>query len=120
MDNKSIEKISEVGGKALNRLNKENVRLWILVAALIAMVAASFSYNFYCTVKMNEKLQEINQKVESISTETYEAIIAAFDNISGSYTEETTTTVTQDSGEGDGNNVFQAGENAQYTERSDE
>ena len=31
----------------------------------------------------------------------------------------TTETIEQDTGEGNGNNVYQAGENAQYTEGSD-
>lgn len=36
------------------------------------------------------------------------------------YTETTTTTVTQDTGEGSGNNVYQAGENANYTQGNSE
>lgn len=36
------------------------------------------------------------------------------------YTETTTTTVTQDTGEGSGNNVYQAGENANYIQGNSE
>lgn len=36
------------------------------------------------------------------------------------YTETTTTTVTQDTGEGSGNNVYQAGENASYIQGNSE
>jgi flagellar basal body-associated protein FliL len=100
MDNdnsKILEQQTHGESTALNRITldlleqkkKENFRLWIIIFALIVVNLLEVGAFFWY-----ESTMEV--------TETT-----------------TTTTVEQDTGEGEGNNVYQSGEQAQYHEKGD-
>lgn len=94
---KLVEKQTFEESTALNKITldlleqkkKENLRLWIVILALIVVNLIEVSLFFWYESQFE-------------TTETL-----------------TTTTVEQDTGEGTGNNVYQSGEHAQYTEGGD-
>lgn len=88
--------------KLLARHERENKRLWGVIMALIICIVIIVG----CMVWTAKNAQNIAD----------EAIWKALNTA----TEVTTTTVTQDTGEGHGNNVYQAGEHATYSEGQDE
>lgn len=73
----------------LNQKKKEHFRLWIVILALILVNLIEVAVFIW-----------YESQIETVETTT-------------------TTTVEQDTGEGEGNNVYQAGEHAQYQEGSD-
>lgn len=91
-DSQTLEECQALNRIALDLLaqkKKEHMRLWIVILALILV-----------------NLIEVGLFVWYESTmETTETV--------------TTTTVEQDTGEGGGNNVYQAGEHAQYQQGGD-
>lgn len=97
MDKSIIEKQTHDESTALNKITidlleqkkKENFRLWIVILALIA-------------VNLLEVAAFVWYESQFEVTETT-----------------TTTTVEQDTGTGEGNNVYQSGEQAQYNEKGD-
>lgn len=74
----------------LEQKKKENFRLWIVILALILVNLVEVGIFFW-----------------------YESQFETVDTVTE------TTTVEQDAGEGNGNNVYQAGEHAQYNEGGD-
>ena len=73
----------------LNQKKKEHFRLWIVILALILVNLIEVAVFIW-----------YENQIETVETTT-------------------TTTVEQDTGEGEGNNVYQAGEHAQYQEGGD-
>lgn len=83
--------LNKIAIDLLNQRKKDHLRLWIVIIALIIVNLIEV-----CVFVWYESQFEI------VETETT-----------------TTTTVDQDTGSGTGNNVYQAGEHAQYTEDGD-
>lgn len=95
MEKNTIEKQNYVESTALNQITldlldqkkKENFRLWIVILALIVVNLIEVGFFVW-----------------------YESQFEATETTA-------TTTIEQDTGEGDGNNVYQSGEQAQYYEK---
>lgn len=83
--------LNQIAIDLLNQRKKDHLRLWIVIIALILVNLIEV-----CVFVWYESQFEI------VETETT-----------------TTTTVDQDTGSGSGNNVYQAGEHAQYSEDGD-
>lgn len=81
--------LNKIALDLLNQKKKEHLRLWIVILALILVNLIEVGIFIWYESQMEV-------------TETTE-----------------TTTVEQDTGEGNGNNVYQAGEHANYNERGD-
>lgn len=96
-DKKLVEKQTFEESTALNKITldlleqrkKENLRLWIVILALIIVNLVEVGLFFW-----------YESQFETETTTT-------------------TTTVEQDTGEGSGNNIYQSGEQAQYNEGGD-
>lgn len=87
--------------------DRQNRRLWVAVLALAGTLVITAG----CMVWAVTNAQRIAN----------EAMLNALNSVAEiGVTEETTTTVTQDTGEGSGNNVYQAGEYAEYAEGNSE
>ena len=78
----------------LTQKKKEHLRLWIIILALILINLLEVSLFIW---------YESNMEVSEVTTTTTTS----------------TTTVEQDTGEGNGNNIYQSGEYAQYQEGGD-
>lgn len=82
--------LNKIAIDLLNQKKKNHLRLWIIIIALIVVNLAEVCIFIWYESQM--------ETVETVTT---------------------TTTVDQDTGEGTGNNVYQAGEHAQYSEGGD-
>lgn len=82
--------LNKIAIDLLNQKKKDHLRLWIIIIALIVVNLAEVCIFIWYESQM--------ETVETVTT---------------------TTTVDQDTGEGAGNNVYQAGEHAQYSEDGD-
>jgi len=82
--------LNKIAIDLLNQKKKDHLRLWIIIIALI-----------------------IVNLIEVCIFIWYESQMETMETVT------TTTTVDQDTGEGTGNNVYQAGEHAQYSEDGD-
>ena len=87
--------------------DRQNRRLWVAVLAL----AGSLVITAGCMVWAVLNAQNLANEAMSNALNSVAEI---------GVTEETITTVTQDTGEGSGNNVYQAGEYAEYAEGNSE
>lgn len=86
--------------------DRQNRRLWVAVLALAAALLVSAGCMIWAVTNA--------QKIAN------EAMLNALNSVAeiGVTQDTTTTTVTQDTGEGSGNNVYQSGENAANDEGS--
>ncbi len=82
--------LNKIAIDLLNQKKKDHLRLWIIIIALIVVNLIEVCIFIWYESQM--------ETVETVTT---------------------TTTVDQDTGEGTGNNVYQAGEHAQYSEDGD-
>lgn len=82
---------------------RENRRLWAFLAAFVAALCVMAG----CMVWAVQHTQEVANKAVINALETVAEMEVVGD---------TTTTVTQDTGEGGGNAIYQVGENATYME----
>ena len=113
MDENALEavneavKVSRLMSDMVKAYDRQNRRLWVAVLAL----AGSLVITAGCMIWAVTNAQRIAN----------EAMLNALNSVAEiGVTEETTTTVTQDTGEGSGNNVYQAGEYAEYAEGNSE
>lgn len=105
---KSHDKANEVDeAKALRHVAAVEQKYKLLLSAVVALVVM-FAVMTGCMVYAVSNSQRIAN----------EAVLKALETVSEMevVSETTTTTVTQDSGEGDGNNVYLDGDNTQYNE----
>lgn len=96
---------SRIMGDLMKYHERENKRLWCAVLAL----ALAFAIMAGCMVWTVQNAQNVAN----------EALLNALNTVAEmevTQEETTTTTVTQDTGEGSGNNVYQSGESATYNE----
>lgn len=113
MDENALEavneavKVSRLMSDMVKAYDRQNRRLWVAVLAL----SGSLVITAGCMVWAVLNAQNLAN----------EAMLNALNSVAEiGVTEETTTTVTQDTGEGSGNNVYQAGEYAEYAEGDSE
>lgn len=86
--------------------DRQNRRLWIMVLAQTAIIVVMAFCMFWA--------------VQNIQRIANEAVLNALNTVAEMEVTQETTTVTQDTGDGDGNAVYQAGEHATYTEGGNE
>lgn len=100
---KQVVAACRVAGDTVQKLNDENRRLWKALIACIVCIAVMAC----CMVWAVANAQKIANEAMANALETVAEI--------GMTTEETNTTVSQDTGEGTGNNVYLQ-ENGTYNE----
>lgn len=102
---KSATAEARLAAEIVRNVDRQNKRLWTaLIAALIAIVIAAAA-SLYGIVHIQDVANQ--------------AILNALNTIAEMEVTQETTTVTQDTGEGNGNAVYQSGENATYQEAED-
>lgn len=102
--------LARVSNDASEKADRQNKRLWLALAGsiignvilAIVMVCSVIYMQAHAQEMLNKGLENALQTIAEIQIE-------------GSTTTNETT-ITQDTGEGSGNNVYQAGENATYSE----
>lgn len=102
--------LAKVTNDASEKADRQNKRLWIALAGsiignvilAIVMVCSLIYMQAHAQEMLNKGLENALQAIAEIQIE-------------GSTTTNETT-ITQDTGEGSGNNAYQAGENATYSE----
>ena len=102
--------LAKVTNDASEKADRQNKRLWLALAGsiignvilAIVMVCSVIYMQAHAQEMLNKGLENALQTIAEIQIE-------------GSTTTNETT-ITQDTGEGSGNNVYQAGENATYSE----
>ena len=87
---------------------------WIagIASALAVLCMASCVYLSSMVNKQAAEISSLRGEIASVQRILDQGVVIE----ETTTTTEETTTVTQDTGEGSGNNVFQAGENSQYTQ----
>lgn len=101
--------VSRLMADMLQQHERENKRLW----AAVIVLALAFCVMAGCMVWTVQNAQRVateaaTQAIKESQEVMNEAMLTALDTIAEiGVTEETTTTVTQDTGEGTGNNVYQ-------------
>ena len=103
---KQASETSRIMADMMQYHERENKRLWCAVVAL----ATAFAIMAGCMVWTVANAQKVAN----------EAMMNALNTVAeiGVTQDEMTTTVMQDTGEGNGNNIYQSGENATYNESS--
>lgn len=101
---KEAAKSSRIMSDMVQAYDRQNRRLWVAVLALAACLMITAG----CMIWAVSNAQRLAN----------EAMLNALNSVAeiGVTQETTTTTVTQDTGEGEGNNVYQSGEYATYEE----
>lgn len=102
--------LARVSNDASEKADRQNKRLWLALAGSIIGNVILAIVMVYSVIYMQAHAQEMLNKGLENALQTIAEI-----QIKGSTTTNETT-ITQDTGEGSGNNVYQAGENATYSE----
>ena len=92
---------SRIMADAMQKVENTNRRLWVVIICLIVCIVAMAVCMVYIAVNGQDMVDNAMWKAL---------------NGAGDVTTTTTTTVDQDTGEGSGNNGYQAGEHATYHE----
>ena len=100
---KSAVEIARLMGDQMKQHERENKRLWAALVASIVALLIMAGVMVYGIINAQHMMNDA--VLNALNTVTDMEVVS-----------ETTTTVTQDSGEGEGNNVYQAGESADYYE----
>lgn len=107
LQNDVLEKATESArlmSDMVQAYDRQNRRLWVAVMALAAALVVTAG----CMIWAVQNAQRVANEAVMNALETVAEMEAT--------SETTTTTVNQDTGEGQGNNVYQAGEYATYDE----
>ena len=102
--------LARVTNDASEKADRQNKRLWIALCVSVLVNLIGIILAVCLTIYMQAHAQEMLNKGLETALQTIAEI-----QIEGSTTTNETT-VTQDTGEGSGNNVYQAGANATYSE----
>lgn len=98
----SAVKIARLMGDQMEQHERENKRLWAaLVASIVALLIMAGAMLF---------------GVINAQRMMNEAVLNALNTVAETEVVSETTTITQDTGEGTGNNIYQSGESAEYYE----